>query len=359
MKVAIVGCGKIADGHVEQIQTMPHLGEVIAVCDLEPLMAEQLAFRYQIPRHYTDFDKLLEREQPDVVHITTPPASHLSLATTALDAGCHIYVEKPLTLHPRDAPGLVKQAQRAGRKLCVGYTYMFDPPALAMRELIASGAIGDVLHVESFYGYNLAGQYGSAILADSGNWVHRLPGGLLQNNISHLLNKIVELCDDESLDVKALGYRHRERLYGDVRDDMLDELRLMINGDRFTAFGTFSSHIRPAAHMCRVYGTKNTVHLDFLARTVTLDAGASLPSAIGRLVPAFEQAYRYAAEGLRNVACFARSEFHFFSGLARLIQLFYESILNGTEPPISTRDVLLISTLLDDIFSQLKPQEQP
>src|SRR5947209_14741225 len=72
LRVAIVGCGKIADGHVETIRHIAG-ARVVAVCDLEPLMAEQLAVRYGVPGFYGDFTQLLERERPDVVHITTPP----------------------------------------------------------------------------------------------------------------------------------------------------------------------------------------------------------------------------------------------------------------------------------------------
>src|SRR5512138_2140265 len=97
IKVALVGCGKIADGHVEEIQKMPERAQVVAVCDRERLMAEQLATRYAIPQYYDDFHRMLATERPDVVHITTPPSSHVALTRASVDAGCHVYVEKPLT----------------------------------------------------------------------------------------------------------------------------------------------------------------------------------------------------------------------------------------------------------------------
>src|ERR1700722_8648497 len=107
LKIAIVGCGKIADGHIEEILKMPEVARVVAVCDLELLMAEQVALRYRIDRFYDRFDRLLDTERPDVVHITTPPQSHLPLALAALDAGCHVYVEKPFTLCAADLRALL------------------------------------------------------------------------------------------------------------------------------------------------------------------------------------------------------------------------------------------------------------
>ena len=79
LRVAIVGCGKIADGHAQEIQKLTDQARLVAVCDREMLLAEQLARRYGIPGQYDDFTRLLEREKPDVVHIATPPQSHLPL----------------------------------------------------------------------------------------------------------------------------------------------------------------------------------------------------------------------------------------------------------------------------------------
>lgn len=353
LKIAIVGCGKIADGHVEEIQKMPDRARVVAVCDREELMAEQLGVRYGIPRTYGDFAALLEKERPDVVHITTPPSSHLALSKLAIDAGCHVYVEKPVCPRVAETRELVAHAERANRLLTVGYTYLFDPPALEMRRLIAEGALGEPIHVESFYGYNLAGPFGAALLGDGSHWVHGLPGKLLQNNIDHLLNKLVEFIDDEAPRIVAFGQVRHEARFGDARDEMVDELRAVIDGERVSAYATFSAHARPPAHFARVYGTKNTAHVDYLARTVTLEGVANLPSAIGRLVPAFTHAASYAVEGARNVARFARSDFHYFSGLNYLIAAYYDSVLDGKPLPISHRDIVRIAAWMEEIFDQL------
>jgi predicted dehydrogenase len=352
LKIAIVGCGKIADGHVEEILKMPEVARVVAVCDLELLMAEQVALRYGIDRFYDRFDRMLETEKPDVVHVTTPPEAHLPLALAAIDAGCHVYVEKPFTLNAADSRRLLEHAERAGRKVTIGYSYLFDPPALAMRELLDRGVIGEPVHVEIFYGYNLAGPFGSAVLGDATHWVHRLPGKLIHNNIDHILYRATELLDDERPKITAFASVRRPGRFGDARDRMQDELRLVIEGARTTAYGTFSSHIKPAGYFVRVCGTKNTLHVDHAKRTVTLEGGANLPSAFGRLVPAFEQALQFAREGGKNVLRFARSDFHYFAGLRHLLALYYRSIRGGGPPPVPYRDILRISEMIDEIVRQ-------
>lgn len=357
LRVAIVGCGKIADGHVEEIAKMPELASVVAVCDREPLMAEQLAWRYGLARHYADYEELLAREKPEVVHITTPPQSHLALATRAVDAGAHVYVEKPLTPTYADSVKLVEHAERAGRHLTVGYTYLFDPPAVAMRQLLAEGVLGAPVHVESTYGYDLSGSYGQALLADSGHWVHSLPGGLIQNNVDHVLNKMVEFLDDDQPSVAVEAWTRRKQRFGDSRDLLQDELRVLVRARDVSAYGTFSSHARPVMHAQRVYGTLGTAHLDYVGRTVTLEPAPSLPGALGRLLPAFSSANQYARAGLGNVWRFARSDFHFFAGLNRLFRLFYGSIVDGTPLPISRRDIIRVSWLIEEVVTRLRRRE--
>jgi predicted dehydrogenase len=354
--VAIVGCGKIADGHAGEIRKLPGRANLIAVCDRELLMAEQLATRHRIPAYYDNLEALLQQQRPEVVHVTTPPQSHAALARTAIEAGCHVYVEKPFTVDAGEARQILELAASAGRKVTVGYSSYFDPPALTLRELVARGELGTPVHVESFYGYDLAGPFGKALLASPGHWVHGLPGKLFHNIIDHMLNKIAEFVPDEAPAVSAFALALRPERFGDARDELMDELRVMIRGARVTAYGTFSSHIRPAAQFVRVHGTRAMAHVDYLGRTVSLERGSRLPSAFGRLAPPFVQAAGLLGEGARNLVRFARSDFQYFAGMQRLIALFYDSILTDSAPPLAEREILRISVMLDEIFRQVREQ---
>src|SRR6266699_2377185 len=87
LKVAIVGCGKIADAHLAAIQRIAGC-EVVGACDREPLMAKQLCERFGIKLPCSDLTELLKECRPDVVHITTPPQSHFAIGKLCLDWGC-------------------------------------------------------------------------------------------------------------------------------------------------------------------------------------------------------------------------------------------------------------------------------
>src|SRR5262249_9925347 len=86
LRVAIVGCGKIADAHASQIQRIKGC-EIVGVVDREPLMARQLYERFPVKHYYQTVPDLLSAARPDVVHITTPPQSHYDLARLFLGHG--------------------------------------------------------------------------------------------------------------------------------------------------------------------------------------------------------------------------------------------------------------------------------
>src|SRR4029077_7078446 len=120
LKVAIVGCGKIADAHATQILRVDGC-EIVGVCDREPLMARQLYERFPVKRYFTDLAELVSEARPDVVHITTPPESHFDIARFCLEHQCHVYVEKPFTVDAHQAQQLVDSAEEMGLKLTVGH----------------------------------------------------------------------------------------------------------------------------------------------------------------------------------------------------------------------------------------------
>jgi predicted dehydrogenase len=353
LNIGVVGCGKIADGHIEGIQQLG-CARVLAVCDLEPILAEQLAVRYSVPHRYTDFDRMLSEHRLDVIHVATPPHSHLILAQKAAEAGCHVFLEKPLALNAIDGRRLIECMHQTGRKLTINYWYNFETPALSLKDFVAKGNLGDPIHIESYYGYDLAGGFGQALLSDERHWVHQLPGKLFQNIIDHAINKITPFLPDEPVEIIARAYRRRP-LNGDHTDAVLDELRVMILAGGMSAYVTFSAHARPVGHFMRVYGTLNTAHIDFALRTIVVEKKQTVPSALGRLLPPFESSWQSLRQAAHNAREFAGSRFQFFAGMNRLLSQFYESILHDTPVPIPYAEILRVSQIIDEISAQVYP----
>ena len=358
LKVAIVGCGKIADSHASQIQWIEGC-EIVGVCDREPLMAEQLAARFPVKRHFTDLTALLEEARPDVVHITTPAESHFDVARFCLEQGCHIYVEKPFTLYAQQAQRLVDLAERKGVKLTVGHNDQFSHVARRMRALVQSGYLGgDPVHLESYYSYDLGDpSYARALLGDKHHWVRRLPGKLLQNVISHGIARIAEFLTTDAPHVIAHGFV--SPILKQINEsEIVDELRVIISEEeRTTAYFTFSSQLRPSIHQLRIYGPKNGLVLDQDHEILIKLRGQKFKSYADIFIPPAQLAKQHLANLFSNLRLFLRKDFHVDSGMKYLIESFYRSIREGTPVPIPYREILLTARIMEAIFDQLRASQ--
>jgi predicted dehydrogenase len=357
LRVGVVGCGKIADAHVTQARATGR-ATVVAVCDREPLMAEQLATRLEVPARYTDLAAMLEKERLDVLHIATPPDSHVAIGCEAMRAGCHVFVEKPFALDASKASTLLDCAARTHRHITVNYLYNFEWPALELHRLLARGALGDIVHLDTAYGYNLSGDYGLAVLADPNHWVHGLPGKLFHNVLDHVFAKVAAFVSQHA-DVHAVAFRRRQATGNALVDAMPDELRFTICDAGVTVSGMVSAHGRPVAHTLRVIGSRDTVDLDYSARTLVFTARQSQPSALGRLFPPWVQAGRFMKNGWRNLGQFRRHEFQYFHPMRVLLDGFYAAVQGRAPEPISREHILRVSTLIDRVVVALAaPRER-
>ena len=355
LKVAIVGCGKIADVHASQIHRIKGC-EIVGVCDKEPLMARQLYERFPVKRYFSDLTELLSEAQPDVVHITTPPDSHFDIARACLERGCHVYVEKPITLHAEEAQVLVTLANERGLKLTVGHDDQFSHAARRMRTLVRSGYLGGIpVHMESYYCYDLGDSaYARALLGYKQHWVRRLPGGLLHNIISHGIARIAEFLTSDSPQVIAYGFVS-PLLKRMGESEIVDELRVIISEEECTsAYFTFSSQMRPSLHQFRVFGPKNGLVLDQDQETLIKLRGGRFKSYGEKFIPPVIFAEQHLGNLIRNVRTFLARDFHMMSGMKYLIESFYGSIIQGTPVPIPYREILLTARIMDAIFDQLR-----
>src|SRR5262245_41837107 len=177
VRVAIVGCGKIADQHIQAIRRIPG-STVVALCDREPLMAKQLAERFAIRGWFADLGETLGSSSPDVVHLTTPPQSHYLLARQCLEARSHVYVEKPFAVTAGEAESLIDLAERKRLRVTAGHNYQFTREMMEMRRLVQQGYLGGrPVHLESYWSYDLGDlSYVGPLLGDPSHWVRRLPG---------------------------------------------------------------------------------------------------------------------------------------------------------------------------------------
>ncbi len=355
-RVMVVGCGQICDAHVSEARRAG--ARVVAVCDSNPIMAEQAAARLAVPAAYTDLGTALAEASPEVVHVTTPPATHLPVALRALEHGAHVYVEKPLTLDAREAAALADAARRRGLLVCPGHNLVLDPAVQRLRALVASGALGEVVHAEAVMGYDLAGPFGALAMSDPDHWVHRLPGGLAHNNLSHPLSLVLPFLDAAPPEVVASGLRFRPERHGDARDLFHDEIRVLLLGRRATAAILFSCLIRPVQLALHLYGTARAASASLDARTVRLTEGARAPGPFQKVEWAWREARAAAGEALGRARDLARARLHYFEGMRSLFEAFYQAVRGKAAPPEPVAQALPAAEVLDRIFERCRAAEE-
>jgi predicted dehydrogenase len=354
LRVAIVGCGKIADLHVEAIHRIPDC-EIVAVCDRERLMAQQLAERFRIPALFADLHEMLVTSSPDVAHITTPPQSHYSLARECMNAGVHVYLEKPFTVTAAETEALIALARSSGVKITAGHNYQFTLEMLDMRRRVADGYLGGrPVHLESYWSYNLDDlSYAGPVLASRTHWVRQLPGQLLHNVISHGIARLAEFLDDEITQVIATAHQS-PRLRALGGGDVLDELRVLVrdrNGT--TALFCFSSGISPGLSQFRICGPVNSLVVDQRSGSLLLHPKRAHKSYLTYFVPPVTAAREHLRNARVNVARFLRRELHQDFGVKELIDQFYRSIRESGPLPVPYREIILTARLMEEIFGQI------
>jgi predicted dehydrogenase len=356
LRIAIVGCGKIADQHVQAVHRIPAC-EIVSLCDREPLMAGQLGERFGISSCFSDLARMLEDTSPDVVHITTPPQGHYSLAKTCLEAGAHVYLEKPFTVTAGEAESLIRLADSRGLKITAGHNYQFTLEMLEMRRLVKEGYLGGKpVHLESHYAYNLDDlSYVRPILGNRQHWVRQLPGRLLHNVISHGIARLVEFLDDDLSDIVARAHQSvkLQTLHG---EEVFDELRVLIRDvSGTTAFFCFSTQIKPGLSQFRICGPRNSIVVDQTSGSVIQNKKRNNKSYLTYFVPPLLNAREHLRNAGRNIVDFAGRKLYQDSGMTELIRQFYKSISLTTAPPIPYREIVLTARIMDEIFAQIYP----
>jgi predicted dehydrogenase len=354
LRVAIVGCGRIADQHVQAIRRIPDC-RIVSLCDREILMAEQLGERCGVSRCFSSLAEMLKATSPDVVHITSPPESHYPLARQCLESGNHVYLEKPFTVCAGEAESLIQLAQSGGLKLTAGHNPQFTLEMLEMRRLIEQGFLGGKpVHLESYYPYDLAtSSYVSPMLGSRNHWVRRLPGQLLHNVVSHGIARLAEFLDNEIIDVVARAHQSVQ-LRSLNGQEVLDELRVLIRDrNNTTAFFCFSSQIKPGLSQLRVCGPRNSIIVDQVSGSLLRNEKRSHKSYLTFFIPPLRNAGEHLQNARRNIANFVSQKLYQDSGMTELIGRFYQSIRLSAPPPIPYREILLTARIMDEIFTQI------
>ncbi len=182
LRVGVVGVGKMGLSHLSLLRAHPEV-ELAAMCDSNGYVLDTLS-KYTGLRAVKDYARLVADDGIDAVVIATPTTSHFAMAKSALEAGKHVFCEKPLTLSAADSAALSKIAADRGLTTQVGYHNRFVAAFAEVKRLLDLGAIGTVTHA-------LAEAYGPVVLQPKGGtWRSRRDsgGGCVYDYAAHPLD---------------------------------------------------------------------------------------------------------------------------------------------------------------------------
>jgi predicted dehydrogenase len=150
-RIAIVGCGGIANGkHLPSLSKLSNI-ELVAFCDIVEERAQEAKAKYgtEGAAVYTDYRELLKDSSIDIVHVCTPNDSHADISIAALEAGKHVMCEKPMAKTAADAKRMLEAAERTGKKLTIGYNNRFRSDSQHLKKLCEDGELGEIYYAKA------------------------------------------------------------------------------------------------------------------------------------------------------------------------------------------------------------------
>jgi predicted dehydrogenase len=337
LRVALLGCGRIAQTHCGYLRQIPQV-ELVGACDVDPAGREAFTRRWQLPS-YADVDELLSAAQPHVVHVVTPPATHAALAIQLLNAGVHVLVEKPMALTTAEAAEMCTAAQRSGRYLTVNHNRWFDPVVQRGRALMDSGALGTLVGVEVFQGAAVG--EADAPPGQTTHWSAELPGGILYNLAPHPVYMLRGFVGPvQSLEVVARRDEH----------DRLRELRAIVAGGYVLGGLTISLQARPFMNRVTLYGTQMTAEVNLNNMTLITRRTRHVPKLVGKVLPNLDEAFQLVRATVVNGIEFVRGRQRYFPGMGVHFAALYRALAGGAPPPVSANDGYETVALLQQIW---------
>ena len=341
VRAALVGSGLIATKkHIPAFLKLRSKVDLVAVCDLNVEAAKQVAAQFGIPSTYSDLGEMLSSEKPDFVDICTPPQTHARLAVDAMGYGSHVLVEKPMALTVADCDQIVKASKDYGLRVCVGHSDLFYEPFMKGRRMVANGVIGSVRGMRIFL--STPTDY---MTSRKEHWAHRLPGGVIGETGPHIVYMTLAFIPHiRAVNVDALKVMHNYPW------SSFEDYRINLIGDDAISSATVVYTTDQWAAKIEVLGDKGFLTFDLENMSLLHYRRAQLkPAPVG--LSLLRESAQLAGALVSNSVRLAMRQVR--STHEMIISQFADSILAGSEPPVSAQEgreaVRVLNMVVEDI----------
>ena len=334
LRVAFIGAGQMARNHCLALRHVGVPAIVVGVHDRAPYQAEQFASA-AASHAFASAEDMLERAQPDVVHVCTPPAAHFDAARLALEHGAHVYVEKPFATSSADARALIDLAAARRRLVCAGHQLLLDP---AFAQLMARAPeLGALVQADSHFAFRPSGataRGGASALAQQ-----------LIDILPHPLYALVAVLERYGPPGAAVGIAWA---HGGPTD-----LQAILTAGDLVGRLSVSLRARPIASTVTLTGTRAAFTAD-LVRSIVVGAGNPGTEALEKVLNPCVEGLQLVSRTVGSVARRLRSGVS-YPGLRELIGAFYRAAANGAPPPIEPRHLLRVTELFEALTRLVDP----
>lgn len=253
LRFALVGCGRIAARHAEQIK---RVADLVAVCDIDLKKAEAFGNTYGA-KVYTGIDDLLSIENElDVVSVCTPNGLHAQHSIKAFRKGLHVVCEKPMAISVFDCGEMIKEAEKANRRLFVVKQNRYNPPVKAVKDAIDGNKLGKIFSVQLCCFWNRNEEYYSG-----SDWkgTKELDGGTLFTQFSHFIDLLYWMFGDiRRAEAITRNYNHQGIIEFEDSGAVILEFYNGITGTINFTVNSFSKNMEGSL---TVFGEKGTVKI--------------------------------------------------------------------------------------------------
>jgi nucleoside-diphosphate-sugar epimerase/predicted dehydrogenase len=262
LKVGILGTGYIAEWHIKALRQIP-TAQIVAAADVDLSRAQSTAAAFRIKNSYASLEAMLAAENLDVVHVLTPPQTHYSAASTALEAGVHVMVEKPMCIERSHCVELEALAASQGVQVGVNHNFLFTAEYERLRTALADGAIGRIDHVMIVWNKPL----GQLSAGPFNTWMLRRTENIILEIGPHLAAHLLDL----------VGYPEAWQLEVDNPVDLPSGCHFYRRWRIAARIGKVAADLHLSfqpgfsEHYIHIRGTHGTARLDFENQTLTIE----------------------------------------------------------------------------------------
>ncbi len=330
IRAGIVGAGLMGIWHAHALERAG--GTVAGFADFDASKAERLAAKYENAKAFGDAEEMLAALKLDVLHVCSPTESHAAIAETAVKAGVHLLIEKPLAATAEETSRLYDLAALHNTLLCPVHQFAFQDGAAKAEKNLAR--IGRLVHLEA----NICSAGGAGFDAAQ---LDQIAADILPHPLS-LMQKFLGTGVSE-VEWNVLRPASGElRIFGQTRE---------------TSVSIFiSMNARPTGNSFHLFGSEGAIHLDLFHGYSVVESGVT--SRARKILHPFDLAVRSFSAATANLARRAVRRESAYPGLRQLIREFYGAIKSKSESPITRSEAVAVAEIRDLLMNQAIKLEQ-